>query len=519
MKYIAAILLSLFLTNAFAQTKNTDTLIYLNEIKFNSSEEELYIRNFFEKKDTSYFALFFFAQKNNYVLSMLTSQERFNKLYENINTTKFQTLKPEKKIKAIHEAVQKQCFIKYELNTTFDQVFTSGQFNCVTGTALHGMILTKLDIPFEIKETEDHVFALSYPNQVNIKLEATDPMQKTFKFNDKFKEGWVEYLVNSKLINLAERSNSSVDELFNKYYFNNTHLSLKELVGLQYYNNAIALMEEKKYAEALTQIEKAYIFYPSERIEYTMQIILAMALTQTKYDNIEDAKLFIKVARYIKRNLTVDAVKSEFARITQLQLVENSRLDHYKQLYAAILPHIQNIELLNEIAALYNYELGRFYYNKGDRAESRDYFFNALKCKPANSDMRVAFISSISEYLSEQDLLSAVDKLEVYIKEFPFIKEHAQISKLLKNSYLFKAYLSFQDQKIEEGNKNLLKFETLHTELNNNYIESELLANAYSSASAYFYKRNNVKKAKEYVNRGLKADPNNYILKNLLRSM
>jgi tetratricopeptide (TPR) repeat protein len=250
-----------------------------------------------------------------------------------------------------------------------------------------------------------------------------------------------------------------------------------------------------------------------------MQIILAMALTQTKYDNIDDATLFIKVARYINRNLAVDAVKSEFARITQLQLIENSRLDHYKQLYAAILPHIQNKELINEIAALYNYELGRFYYNKGDRAESRDYFFNALKCKPANSDMRVAFISSISEYLSEQDLLGAVDKLEVYIKEFPFIKEHAQISKLLKNSYLFKAYLSFQDQKIEEGNKNLLKFETLHGELHNNYIESELLANAYSSASAYFYKKNNVKKAKEYVNRGLKADPNNYILKNLLRSM
>ncbi|HEX2936217.1 MAG TPA: hypothetical protein VHO72_12765 [Bacteroidales bacterium] len=450
---------------------------------------------------------------------MQTSQERFNKLYENLHNLKFQTLKPEKKIKAIHETIQKQCFIKYELNTTFDQVFETGQFNCVTGTALNGMILKKLNIPFEIKETENHVFVLSYPNQGNIRLEATDPMQRTFKFNDKFKEGWVEYLLNSKLISLTERSSNSVDELFNKYYFNNTHLSLKELIGLQYYNNAIALTEEKKNSEALTQIEKAYIFYPSERIEYTMQNILAMVLTQTRYDNIEDAKLFIKVARYLKRNLTVDVLKSEFARITQLQLVENSRLDHYKQLCSSIFPNIQNKELSNEILALYNYELGRFYYNKGERAESRDYFFNALKCKPSNSDMRMAFISAISEYISEQDLLNAIDKLEVYIKEFPFIKEHAQISNLLKNSYLYRAYLSFQDQKIEEGNKNLVKFETLHNESHNNHVESELVANAYSSASAYFYKRNNVKKAKEYINRGLKTDPNNYMLKNLLRSM
>ncbi|HEX2936216.1 MAG TPA: hypothetical protein VHO72_12760 [Bacteroidales bacterium] len=59
MKYIATILFSLISISAFSQIKNSDTLIYLNEIKFNSAEEELHIRNFFEKKGYELFRAIF----------------------------------------------------------------------------------------------------------------------------------------------------------------------------------------------------------------------------------------------------------------------------------------------------------------------------------------------------------------------------------------------------------------------------------------------------------------------------
>jgi hypothetical protein len=519
MKPLIIFLLCFIQWSGFSQHKPTDTLIYFNELSYSTADEEKYIRNFFEKKDSNYFAIFYFAQINNYLLSINTPKERFYKIAENLNTSKFEALKPEKKIKAIHDNVQKQYFTKYELNTTFDQIFTSGLFNCVTGTALHGMLLHELHIPFEIKETENHVFIISYPNHGNIKLEATDPMQRVFLFNDKFKEGWVEYLVNSKIIDQQERNSKTKEELFNTYYFSDTHLSLKELAGLQYYNNSVSLINEKKYMEALHQIEKAYIFYPSERIEYTLLTTLALAISQTKYDNITDADLFIKISRFLKRNLTLDLIKSEFARITQLQLIDKSRLDHYKQLFNSINDRIQDKELLNEIAAIYHYEVGRYLYNKGERSASREYFFNALLAKPANSDMRAAFIGSILEFSSERDLYASIEKIEKYIVVLPFLKENERIGNVLMSSYLAFAYQAFLEVKMDIGNDFLKKFEMLNSEQPTNYVGGELLANAYSSASAYYYKRNNIKKAREYIHRGLKIDPNNYYLKNLLRSM
>jgi hypothetical protein len=44
-------------------------------------------------------------------------------------------------------------------------------------------------------------------------------------------------------------------------------IHLKQLAGLQYYNDALLHLKQENYLKAKAQIEKAFLLYPSERIQ------------------------------------------------------------------------------------------------------------------------------------------------------------------------------------------------------------------------------------------------------------
>ena len=505
-----------FITNFIT---GQDSLVNFNQVKFSSELERASVYNCIHDNNADYFDLFYEAAPNCKVENLQNAKNRFDTYLLTLNNNKFKGLKPDKKIKAVYKSVQDQFFKKYEFYSTFNQIFDNGTFNCVTGTSLYGQILSKLNISFEIKETPNHVYLVSYPQTLNIKVESTDPLQGYISYTDKFKSEMIDYLKKNKLIDEQEANSKTVNDLFNTYYYSDSHLSLRELAGLQYFNNAVNLVENKNTKGAITQLEIAYLLYPAKKIEFSLLMALSEVISQMKYDSISDVGYFVKLSKYIGRSLTVEQLKSEFARITQLQLVEKSRSKYYKEIYTYLDKNITNKELRTEISVIYNYETGRFLYNHGSYEEGRESFANAFRLKPENSDIRAAFTESLFRYLPNVDPSKVVETIENYFNEFPILKENKLLMTQLVLSCLYQSYMAFKISDIRSGEFYLEKFENYQRIIQLQENLSQLIFDTYSSAAAYYFKRNNSKKAREYVNRGLKIDPSNMMLKNLLNNI
>ncbi|MBN2761533.1 MAG: hypothetical protein JXR41_00470, partial [Bacteroidales bacterium] len=261
-RIITVFTLFIVFCTCFAQESATDTLVFPDDIVYNGPFEEEQFNRYFNLHEEDYLNLFLASSAT---IDESNAQQYRQNFYEFLSNLKIKTPavhKPKKRIKTIYKATHNHYFTKYELKTSFEDIFRNGGFNCVTASALYGIILQKSNIPFDVRETPVHVYLVSYPGAEEIKIEATDPLAGYMTFDLRTKKQYVDYMRDNKFISENEYGRNTIDELFNKYYFSDQKISLKELLGIQYLNNAVYLFNDHKIKEGYRELEKAYIFYP-----------------------------------------------------------------------------------------------------------------------------------------------------------------------------------------------------------------------------------------------------------------
>lgn len=169
-----------------------------------------------------------------------------------------------------------QLYLKnYAQYASFGQLFTDGSYNCLTGTALYAALLTHFQIPFEVTETNYHIFLIVETEQGKILLEATDPAG-----------GFVESVIaiekriaSYKLNTLLAINSKSTYYQFNFNLFKS--VSIHELTGLLYYNRAVDSFNHGKLHESIQSLVLANERYHSVRID-EFSTILLQAIQQSK---------------------------------------------------------------------------------------------------------------------------------------------------------------------------------------------------------------------------------------------
>ena len=250
-----------------------DSLVSLSEITFHSEFEEQIFRDFFTHGKKDYLALFSMIDPTFDAGALSKSQNQYRAFINRIKDSNYIKKKPEKRIKFLYQAVHDRFFTKYELKNSFRDIFTGGRYNCVSATALYGILFNQLEIPYQIKELPTHVYLMAYPHTARVLVESTDPSGGFYAFNEPFKRSFVDQLAKNKLISQAEHRNNSINTLFDKYYFKDETINLDQLVGIQYTNQALYALEEENLREAYHQLEKAFLFRPSEKTAFLLKLL------------------------------------------------------------------------------------------------------------------------------------------------------------------------------------------------------------------------------------------------------
>lgn len=505
-------LIAVFLFSAtLLFSQNKDTLLTIDEVTFASEFEEEAVKDFFNNGKTDYLKLFLASSGVETEEEYEKLKEKFTNFYSEINSQKLQSLPENKKIKTIYKSTHEEFFKVFEFKTNFQEIFKSGKFNCVTASALYGIILKDMDIPFEVRETPVHVYIVTYPKTHDIKIEATDPLTGYLVYDQRAKKQFVDYLLKNKLISEDEYAKSTVDDIFNKNFFEDKEINIRELLGLHYLNLGLYKIEDQKFKEGYKLLSKSYLFYPSEKIEYIIMSTLAEIVKDHKYDALEDLEYLTKICRF-SNMITAENVRAEFSNITYNYLITRSNLTYYDEIYKYLNKNIENPVFKEEISFLYNYEKGRFLLNKGNTVQSHDYFSKAYFIKPDHSDAQTAFVHSLSKVLENLPTAEAVNKVETYYKNDSLLKKNDVFKVLLLNAYLVGAYENFSNQQARQGEIYLSNFETVFNENKNISVNETLIGDAYSSAGVFYFKKGNYARSKEYINKGLQFAPGNFKL-------
>ncbi len=508
--YLIQVILLFLVHSLYGQ--DTDTLFTLNELSYNSAFERDAVYDFFHSDNPDYLALFIAASGSTGAGNYQQIRNNYNTFYRKINTTKFKSSNEKKKIKLLFQSVHDAYFKKYELKTEFGEIFSNGNFNCVTASALYAILLKDMGIPFVVKETPVHVYLVAYPSIQGIRIEATDPVTGYYSYDQRSKASFVEYLQKNKIISEDEAQNTSPEDIFNSHFYPDNDIYLRELLGLQYLNQGSYKLMDKNLKEGYDEFEKAYLFYPSEKIRFLMLTTLTEMLNDQYYTEPVYINYLAKLTRFKNYGIKTENIRNEFIRITNYHLINRSNLEYYDSTYRYLSEKITDIECKKEIDFVYYFERGRFLILRGKPRDAHECFANAYKVKPENSDAQAAFVQSLAAVLENTEPLQAVRTVENYYGKYRDLHTNALFRKLLLHAYLMGAYQSFSTDQAVKGDAYLVKFESICEADSSIEVLQDAVGEAYTSASVCYFKKGNTSKAKNLITRGLKYAPGNYQL-------
>lgn len=427
------------------------------------------------------------------------------------------TRKKAKYIKTIFDRTHTRFLKRYELTSEFYQIFSAGTYNCVTACILYAHIFESLKIPYVIKETPTHVYLVAFPESNQVLVETTNPAEGFSQFSEQYKNSFVQNLLTNKMIDSKEYNSNSMTDLFDKYYFAKDEVTMRELVGIQYFNEALYSYENKQYVKSIDKAERAYFLYEKPKVKQTLIAMISEYLSIKKYEEWKQIELLNRLTNLDSIPLSEGLFAEEFKRISYLMVVENNQNSLYDSVYHYFAENIRSTTLMNEISYVYNYEKSRIAYGKGYYLKALENAKSAYRIKPKNADAELLLISSFQNVLQNETDVVKMDLLVSSLKEdYPTLMKNNIFGGIYLNTLLLKMKKAFDENKAGNG-KELMEDveETIQEKPAYNY-NRRLLGTAYSKAGVYYFRRGNSREARRLFNNGLKLAPDDPEIKSRL---
>lgn len=405
--------------------------------KLTAQDELLVTLDIFDNKD-----------EQNLITKENFSQSELFELYLNIGS-KWTTEPPYKKIetfiaekglagksfnskalKKLYKDIHQNFLLQYVDNPKFNEIFINGNYNCATASALFGLILNKIGVNYNIRETPTHVYIVADPGASNILFETTTPGMKTLQLNDKFKSQFLEYLVKNKMISSADAQGPNRDALFEKHFYDDEKIDAKQLAGLLYYNLAIDAMIGEDLLKAYKNFEKAHLLYPSKRIEYLTSLTLLSAIYQKFEEKSQNPwAYYVRYAQLNQEPAGVDLVKGFWGDALQKNYFESPDPAKVTQMYEGMLFYLKDTTMLNEIRYQYYYRTAHYLSIK-DKHDSALVFLDSAYRLNSQNLLLQDLISDVvrgtipSSTYTDTATISLFDR---YFKQFPFLDKNGKL--------------------------------------------------------------------------------------------
>lgn len=148
--------------------------------------------------------------------------------------------------------------------STFGEIFTKGNYNCLTATALYGIILQEAGYAYKIIETNYHIFLLVETTNSQALIETTDELFGFVTNKAEIELRLEEYR--------SEANKSTAQHTYTTALFNT--VTLHNLIGLLHFNEAVKSINNSDYLNAIDHLAYSTAYYGTTRSQEFAAIVL-----------------------------------------------------------------------------------------------------------------------------------------------------------------------------------------------------------------------------------------------------
>ncbi|HLP19320.1 MAG TPA: hypothetical protein VK174_03430 [Chitinophagales bacterium] len=464
-----------------------------------------------------------------YCLDSTVTAEKAAQIEQKLNTFFDEKLSPlignkntDKAIKAVFKQIHDNLLTKYVKESRFERLLDNGEYNCVTASALYALAFQKFGIPYQLRSTTDHVYVIANPGPNQLLIEATDPVGGAFSYNEQYKRTYIDMLVKQKMISKQENNETPLEQLFQKHFYTSDTIDLKQLIGYHYYNNGVALIGAQEFAPAANQLMKAYYLNRNSKVEHLLFLALAAQIGQnfdvTDTIHLQRYFMFCKLGK----ETDFDALYNSYAQASDELLVRKDDTQKFDEISQYLFRNLPDTGTVNKFKEHYYYALAVTFYTKKDFISAYE---NILKANCINSkNIRIKAVYDelsknlfrflVEEAEDEKDMDSLINRIALAENCGGGLSDQWRFQMMM-----IQAGIKFEDKDLTGGNSLLAQAEKFAADKKMTDLDDLYASLGYSAAQTYYYIRYDVAKAKEYVLRGLKLDPDNRILKSNLESL
>lgn len=177
---------------------------------------------------------------------------------------KKQYLSDQELVEQLFYNVHRQFLKKFIPYAGLQALLETGEYNCLSATALYALLLERLGYSYDIVESVNHIVLLVNLPQQQLLLETTDPVKGFISTASEIDQ------------RLSQIKNSEQSQ---RYYNLNLKvfrtIGLRELAGLQFYNHAAWYYNQRDFVNASLQLRKGKLLYKSERFDKVADLLLS----------------------------------------------------------------------------------------------------------------------------------------------------------------------------------------------------------------------------------------------------
>ncbi|WP_339710553.1 hypothetical protein [Cyclobacterium amurskyense] len=203
------------------------------------------------------------SERTALVMSWRLGSEQFSVLHEQLRKDFAKWGSSQRMVKNIFYRSHKQLFQEYRQYSLTQDTFISGSYDCVSGSLILAGLLDYFGFDYEVIETTYHVFLKVALANEFIVLEVTDPETGFIADRGAQKAYLAKYSSGEGILNqwnvLTRNEGEAIPTIYRS-------IDLENLIGLQYFNQAISHYNNKNELLAYQYSVTALKMYRSERI-------------------------------------------------------------------------------------------------------------------------------------------------------------------------------------------------------------------------------------------------------------
>lgn len=412
-----------------------------------------------------------------------------------------------KLMKELHKKVHKRFLSEYQYISPFHRIFETGQYNCVSATALFALVLEGLDIPYAIQEQPTHVYIMAYPDTKAISVEMTALKDAYYLPGRKDVSKAISTLLELNVISEEDIRSKGELQIYHAFYNTNSVVDLTQLAGIQYFNEAIIAANTDDYEEAFNIACKTEKLYDVEKIKLFKAEIVSTLIADAKFDCLKDITYLAAYANL--ENADYKKVYYHYLSFLHEQLVTKGNRELADSSHTYLVQTLADSSLSKSLGALYYFGMSEYFSNAYNLRKRLEYAELAYINDPENQSIQGWLAESIvRSFMDKYEGEVLLSKMDAYMKQYPYLETHNRFLMIYFYGCQDVSYDYYDDNDGENGKKYFdLAIKTRNAMEDKEVLDEEQVGWLFAEAGAYLLRKQRNAEALKILEEGLKLAP------------